>query len=107
MSIKEKRSKQRINIRVNLKFGQDNLEHEGVSRNLSPDGMSIVSDKALPPNSNIKIQIHQSNGHDISVEGKVVWVSTPPGMNSMMGIKFINPNQELLNIYQSRSRYKS
>ena len=37
MSIKEKRSKQRINIRVNLKFGQDNLEYEGVSRNLSLD----------------------------------------------------------------------
>ena len=106
MSTEDKRAYPRIDFKENLKFGEDTPIHNGSSRNLSPDGMSIASEKALPPNSKIKIKIDRPTGNPIDVEGKVVWVSNPPGMNTLMGIKFIDSSEQLLKIYKSRSRYK-
>ncbi|NIT14596.1 MAG: hypothetical protein GTN99_10255, partial [Candidatus Dadabacteria bacterium] len=79
---------------------------DGYSRNLSPEGMSIVSEKGLPTNSKICIQILCSSTAPIYIEGKVIWLSNPPGVNSLMGIKFTDSNDEILKIYKSRSRYK-
>jgi len=106
MPTKEKRAYPRIDIREKLKFGQDTPIHDGYSRNLSPDGMSIAAEKALPTNSNIKIMIDRATGDPIGIEGKVIWVSNPPGMHTLMGVKFTNSSEELLKIYKSRSRYK-
>jgi hypothetical protein len=106
VSTNEKRAYPRIDIREKLKFGQDSPIHDGYSRNFSPDGMSIVSEKGLPPNSNIKIKIGRATGDPIGIEGKVIWVSNPPGVNTLMGIKFTNFSDELLRLYKARSRYK-
>ena len=106
MSTKDKRAYPRIDIKEKLKFGEDTPIHDGYSRNLSPEGISIVSEKGLPPNSNIKIKIERGAGEPINVEGKVIWVSTPPGMNTLMGVKIADPSEQLLRLYKSRSRYK-
>jgi len=106
MSKKDKRVYPRIDIKEKLKFGEDTPIHDGYSRNLSPDGMSISAEKGLPTNSNITIKINRATGDPIDVEGKVIWVSNPPGMHTLMGVKFTNSSEEVLRLYKSRSRYK-
>ncbi len=91
-------------------FGVDKPIHNGISDNLSPSGMCIISDKVLSPRSNINIIIHVKHSttendeiwEDFTVEGEVIWASTPPGIYSKMGIKFNKPNAELLRIYEAK-----
>ncbi|NIP38602.1 MAG: PilZ domain-containing protein [Candidatus Dadabacteria bacterium] len=104
MATKEKRAYQRIDIKEKLKFGEDSPIHDGYSRNLSPDGMSIVSEYGLPANSSIKVRILRSSGDSIDLEGKVIWSSNPPGVNKLIGIKFTSSNEELISVYRFRSR---
>ncbi len=106
ISITEKRATQRISLKENVRFGVNSPEHDGMSQDLSPKGMSISSQKTLPVNSSIIIRFNSSNG-DITAEGKVIWVSSPPGINSIMGIRFTGTNDELVNLYNKRARYKS
>jgi len=106
VSVKERRSHPRILKGVTVKFGMDNPIHDGTSYDLSPKGMSIITDKVLPAKSNIIINIYVKHSttenneswEDITVEGKVIWVLTPPGIFSKMGIKFNNLNEELFRI---------
>ena len=79
-------------------------EYDGVSQDLSPNGMSISSRKVLPMNSNITVQFNGNIGN-IRVDGKIIWVSSPPGVDSIMGIRFTSTNDALLNIYNKRLRY--
>lgn len=106
MSTKDKRAYPRIDIKEKLKFGLNEPNNDGYSRNLSPDGMSIVSEKSLPANSKIIIKILISSGDPIELEGIIIWVSNPPGANTLMGVKFTSSNDKLFKMYQSRSRYK-
>ena len=66
----------------------DNPIHDGTSYDLSPKGMSIITDKVLPAKYNIIIKIDTENGGDVTVKGEVVWVSSIPDLPSKMGIKF-------------------
>ena len=79
-------------------------EYDGVSQDLSPNGMSISSSKVLPMNSKITVQFNGNIGN-IRVDGKIIWVSSPPGVDSIMGIRFTSTNDALLNIYNKRLRY--
>ena len=88
LSIKEKRSHPRILNGVTVKFGIDDPIHNGISYDLSPKGMSIITDKVLPDKSNIIIKIDTENGGDVTVKGEVIWVSSIPDLPSRMGIKF-------------------
>ena len=111
MPIKERRSYPRIEIRENVMFGEDKPVHNGKSENLSPEGMCIISDKVLPPKSNIKININikhytaenKETWENITVDGEVVWVDTPPGIYSKMGIKFKQHNDRLIQIYEAKA----
>ncbi len=111
MSIKERRSHPRVEIRENVMFGEDKPVYSGKSENISPGGMCIISDRALPTKSNITIIInirHNSSGdsetwEDITVEGEVVWVDAPPGIYSKMGIKFKKQNDRLTKIYEAKA----
>jgi len=38
----------------------------------------------------------------ITVEGEVIWVSSIPDLHSVMGIKFKEPNEELIRIYEAK-----
>ena len=77
-------------------FGEYKPVHSRKSENLTTEGMCIISDKVLTPKSNIKITINSKHNtaensetwEDITVDGEVVWVDTPPGIYSKMGIKF-------------------
>ena len=88
MPIKERRSHPRISKGVTVKFGIDDPIHNGISYDLSPKGMSIITDKVLLDNSNIIIKVDTENGGDVTVKGEVIWVSSIPDLPSRMGIKF-------------------
>ncbi len=69
--------------------------------------MSIISDKALVPLSNLIIDIYvkkiKADNTEkleiIRVEGEVIWVKHFPDAPSKMGIKFKESNKELVRIY--------
>jgi hypothetical protein len=100
MPIKERRSLSRILIGEKVKFGTDEPIHEGITHDYSANGISIISDNILPPNSKIVIKIDTKIGRIINVEGEVIWTKTHTNRGSIMGIKFNKPNAELLRIYQ-------
>jgi len=107
LSIKERRSHPRILIDEKVNFSTDYPTNEGFTYNLSPNGVSLISDTALPVGSNIKINIYfkryDTNNAEseevVTVEGKVVWVSGHSDLPAKMGIKFNKPNPELLRFY--------
>jgi len=73
---------------ITVKFGIDDPIHNGISYDISPKGMSIITDKVLPDKSNIIIKIDTENGGDVTVKGEVIWLSSIPDLPSRMGIKF-------------------
>jgi len=88
LSIKDRRSHPRILKGITVKFGIDDPMHNGISYDISPKGMSIITDKVLPDKSNIIIKIDTENGGDVTVKGEVIWVSSITDLPSRMGIKF-------------------
>ena len=115
LSIKERRLYRRIHFAEKVKFGYDKPKYNGISTDLSPEGMSIISDKTLVPESNIIINIyvkkiidinvkkikvdHTEKLEIITVEGEVIWGKHFPDAPSKMGIKFKESNKELVRIY--------
>jgi len=72
--------------------------------------MSIISDKALVPLSNLIIDIYvkkikadnTEKREIITVEGEVIWGKHFPDAPSKMGIKFKESNEELVRIYAAK-----
>jgi len=88
LSTKERRTHPRLLKGITVKFGIDDPIHNGVSYDLSPKGMSIITDKVLPDKSIIIIKMDTENGGDVTVEGEVIWGSSIPDLPSKMGIRF-------------------
>ncbi len=101
MPNKERRALSRILIGEKVKFGTDEPNHTGITHDFSPNGISIISEHALPANSNIVIRIDTKIGRIINVEGEVIWTKTHIEKGSIMGIQFNEPNAELHRIYQT------
>jgi len=84
LSIKENRLYKRIYFTEKIKFGYDKPVYNGMSTDLSPDGMSIISDEALVSLSNIimniyvkKINVNYAEKLEIiTVRGEVIWGET-------------------------------
>ena len=110
MPIKEERLYKRIYFTEKVKFGYDKPIHNGISTDLSPDGMCIISDKALVPESDIIIKIYvkkikvdnTEKLEIITVKGEVIWVKHFPDAPSKMGIRFKESNDELVRIYVAK-----
>jgi len=98
----KRRSYKRIYFTEKVKFGNDKPIYDGMSVDVSPDGMNIMSDTALAPKSNIIIKIDTDTWGIITVEGEVVWVSSVPDLRSRMGIKFSKRNERLILIYKTK-----
>jgi len=84
-----------------------------MSVDISPDGMSIISDKALVPESNIiiniyvkKIKVDNTEKLEIiTVKGEVVWAQDFQDDPSRMGIRFKESNEELIRIYEATIKF--
>jgi len=80
-----------------------------MSVDFSPDGMNIVSDEALVSLSNIIMNIYVKKMNVnyaekleiITVRGEVAWVKHLPDSPPVMGIRFMEFNEELNQIYQT------
>ena len=111
MSTIERRAHRRILIDQKVSFSTDSPINEGFTYNLSPNGLSLISDVALPVDSRIKINIHlkeyspenTETEEVITVEGKVVWVSKHPNLAAKMGVEFDTPNPQLLRLYMKNA----
>jgi len=107
----ERRAHPRVLLDQKVYFSTDRPINEGFTYNLSPNGLSLISDVVLPVNSNIKIDIHlKKYDHEnteteeiVTVEGKVVWVTKYPEQPAKMGIEFDSPNPELLRLYMKNA----
>ncbi len=112
LSIKENRLYKRIYFTEKVKFGYDKPIYNGISTNLSPDGVCIISDKAFVSLSNIIINIYvkkikvdnTTKLEIITVEGEVIWVKHFPDAPSKMGIRFKESNEELVRIYNAKDQ---
>jgi len=106
-----KRSSQRKLLRTKVKFGREEPSTFGHTFNVSPKGIGITTNRLLPVNAkiNCNIYLNKSSTKDdtskqdvISTQGRVVWVKQGfPGQPSKMGIKIVNPNIDLTDIYKS------
>ena len=111
MSNEERREHPRILLDEKVKFSTDYPTNEGFTYNLSPNGLSLISDVALPVDSSVKINIHlkeygpenTETDEVVTVEGKVVWVTKHPDMPAKMGIEFNRPNPQLLRLYMKNA----
>ena len=106
MNFKERRAHQRIRLGDKVMFGINEPIYEGVSYDLSPNGISIISDVFLPENSKIIIDIDSEIAGRITIEGQVVWVKRLRNLPSKMGIKISKDYPKLIEIYRTRTRYK-
>jgi len=110
LSIKKRRLYRRIYFTEKVKFGYDKPIYNGISTNLSPDGVCIISDKAFVSLSNIIIDIYvkkikvdnTTKLEIITVEGEVIWVKHFPDAPSKVGIRFKESNEELVRIYVAK-----
>jgi len=108
VSIKENRLYRRIYFTEKVKFGYDKPIYNGMSVDISPDGMNVISDEALVPLSNIiiniyvkKINVNYAEKLEIiTVRGEVTWGKHFPDAPSIMGIRFMEFNEELARIYE-------
>ncbi|HSG30842.1 MAG TPA: PilZ domain-containing protein [Thermodesulfobacteriota bacterium] len=111
MSDKERREHPRILVDEKVTFSTNHPINDGFTYNLSPNGLSLLSDVALPVDASICINIHLTKYDSenmlvdevVTVEGKVVWVTEHPNQQAKMGIKFNRPNAELLKYYMKNS----
>lgn len=53
----ERRSRQRVPVRVPVKVRHDGHEHEGLTRDLSSSGIFLYSESALKPGSKLELVI--------------------------------------------------
>jgi len=107
MSDTDRREHQRIHLGYKVEFGLNDTVYKGVSYDLSPQGISIISEDTLPVGSKINISIHSDIAGSITVEGEVVWVNSLRNLPSKMGIKLTKSYPKLIEIYRTINRYKS
>jgi hypothetical protein len=107
MSKKDRRAHPRILLGDKVKFGKSEPIFDGVSYDLSPNGISIISEDVLPVQSKIIITIYSDIAGTITVEGEVIWINSLMNLPSKMGIKFNKSYPRLIEVYRTKSRYKS
>lgn len=104
MSDTDRREHQRIHQGYKVEFGASELVYKGVSYDLSPKGISIISEESLPVGSKINIKIHSDIAGIITVEGEVVWINSIRNLPSKMGIKLTKSYPKLIEIYRTKSK---
>ncbi len=92
----------RLTKRMPLTFSNGTSEFQGVSSNLSSEGIFIRTRKALPPGTTLKIVLEVDKDRKIDLEGEVAW-SLKTGIADFkngMGVKLLSMPQtykDLLN----------
>ena len=96
-----KAHERRIATRVPAQF-QVSFIHEGDylishSRDISVDGMFLYTESPPPVAEETKLTFSIGNLRDVTLMAEVIWVNhTRSKKDSGMAVKFINPQQELI-----------
>ncbi|MBI5026878.1 MAG: PilZ domain-containing protein [Nitrospirae bacterium] len=103
----EKRNASRVIKRLEVRF-QTEVEHIGITSDLSKTGMFIRTNRAVVPGSVIKIKLHLPDAEEVSLFGKVVRaMKSMSGLfrtsKSGMGIHLIDPPQSYTSFVHSIS----
>jgi len=109
---KENRLYKRIEIREKIQFGYHKPNFYGISCDITPSGMSIMSDISLSHGEHIVVSIfllvvdakNSENIKTIDVEARVIWVKDMSDGYSMSGIQFNETNEKLVRLYAAKLR---
>ena len=107
MSGKDRREHHRVHLGEKVEFGVKEYQYKGITYDLSPNGISIISEVSFPVGTRLNIKIYSEIAGSISVEGEVVWVNTLRNLPSRMGIKLTKSYPKLIDIYRTMNKYKS
>jgi len=96
----DRRLSKRLLFRKKFKYGVCNPKFNGLTHNISEDGIGIKTNKPLMPVAQIILDIFL--GEDIlRLTGVVRWVSDDlPDTNSRMGIKITSHHEKIKDLYK-------
>lgn len=89
------------------RFGSKKLQHEGILKNISANGLVLGSDQAFRTGTEIRLQVEaESGGPLFEVKGRVRWSEYVPGQSPFQGhfemaVEFVNVEEE------ERGRFRS
>ena len=87
----DRRSFERIKLELPIKFkiSPENIEGDFILRDVGGNGLGVVSQKKLSPESNIDLWVKiPDNKPDLHIKGKVVWTRAVEGEGYRAGIVF-------------------
>ena len=94
----QKRRSPRVIKRLEVRFTTGEINYTGITSNLSKEGIFIRTQKGLPPQTIIEIELYLASGKAIKLRGQVKrTIKTPfQAIKNGMGIELINPPREYI-----------
>ncbi len=103
----ERRQSRRIAKHIQITWESESLCFDGVTSDICPEGVFIITDTLLPPKTVINIKLHFRELPPVECRGEIVWVNRgqisfyPSGF----GVQFIDLSGEalirLLRVYEA------
>jgi Tfp pilus assembly protein PilZ len=105
MAIRERQAHPRTLGRVRVRFGIEKLDRSAFTMNVSQTGAFIRTNHVYPPGKTIKVEFNFPD-RSVTVFAHVVWAKkVPPEMAHLlrcgMGVRFINPGVEWVELFGS------
>jgi Tfp pilus assembly protein PilZ len=105
MGIRENQSHPRTLGRLRVRFGIEKPERSAFTMNVSQTGAFIHTNQVYPPGKTIKVEFNFPD-RSISVHAHVVWAKRVPRemahlLRCGMGVRFINPGPEWVELFDS------
>lgn len=99
----EKRYHKRTHKELRIMWKNEDVAFDGVTLDMCPGGVFVVSNRLLPPKSVIDIELLLGSESIVQCRGQVAWLNRgevmhyPPGF----GIQFLDLSEEALGILLS------
>lgn len=91
-SKENRRRHERIKKELRIRWGDQEVGFHGVTLDICPGGIFIITERVLPINSSLQVEVLLDDGSTMMCLGKVAWVNRgqldhyPPGF----GVEFLN-----------------
>lgn len=85
------RKHERYLKRLSIRWRNEHLEFDGITRDICPEGVFIVSGQSVPPRTIVELELETKPDHCVRFDGQVAWVNHgqvthyPPGF----GVRFL------------------
>ena len=96
----ENRRQKRIQKQLKIMWKNENVAFDGVTLDICPGGVFIVTNRLLPPRSIIEIDLMLGCDSSVRCRGEIVWINRgevihfPPGF----GVQFLDVTEEVLHL---------